>query len=442
MNRISESLWCSLLGLLCAGQLAYGADATAPSYGGKSVSQWLAVLKLDDAQEANREQRRRAAHALGQIGPQAKEAVPALCEALDSLSMEVRHYAADALGRIGPEAKDGVTKLIESLQDKANDEHVHRLAARALGRIGPAASGATAALRQSLQSNDLVLRVEAAVALWHIAQREEAWTALGAIIPRNQTEGPYQAVMALPQFGAAAQRLSDVVVAALKHPSADVRRAAACVLPAFGASVLQPVAAVLDGDAGASAESAVFVLGEVCGQLRRDKFHDPQLDRAGFAALRPVTAVAVRALVGRLSDKRPEVRQAAVRAVAELGLLAAPWLLQVLNDSDDPLARQAAMDALVRIEGYLPPPALTSPGIKLIQQKTVDLLKGLIGHRLPAVRAAACRVLAEFPLGAAAEPAVPLVREALKDEDVAVRRYAAKALERLTKGAAARPGGS
>jgi HEAT repeat protein len=422
------------------GGLPLEAAETAPAYGGKTVAEWLAVLKLDDSQEANWEQRRRAAYALGQIGPAAKDAVPALTEALDSQSMDVRQYAADALGHIGPDAKGAATRLTESLQDSANDEHVHRLAARALGRIGPAAAGATAALQQSLQGDDLVRRVEAAVALWRIAKSDAGLTALRDLIPRNETEGPYQAVMAVPQLGAAAVRLSDVVVAALKHPAADVRRAAAHVLPAFGPPVLEPVAQLLSAAPEGTAEPAAFVLGELSGQLRRTKFYDPLLEKTEFAAaLKPVAGAALPALVGRLSDKRPAVRQAAVCALAELGLIAVPALLQVAGGTDD-VARQAALDGLVRIENYLPPSALPSAGLAFIQEKIVQPLPGLMQHSSPAVRAAGSRVMAEMPLGAAAPKALPLVREALKDEDVAVRRYAAKALERLTKPSGAKPG--
>jgi HEAT repeat protein len=49
-------------------------------------------------------------------------------------------------------------------------------------------------------------------------------------------------------------------------------------------------------------------------------------------------------------------------------------------------------------------------------------------HRDPAVRAAAFRAFASMSFGPQARAALPLLRRALKDENLAVRRYAAQAL--------------
>ena len=53
----------------------------------------------------------KAAEALGNIGPEAKGAVPALTKALQDESCIVRMRAASALGRMGPEAKQAVDSL-------------------------------------------------------------------------------------------------------------------------------------------------------------------------------------------------------------------------------------------------------------------------------------------------------------------------------------------
>ena len=72
------------------------------TYQGKTVSKWAEALKNEDSFI-----RWRAASALGQIGPAAKDAVPALMEALkDKHSGVTRRAAASALGRIGPAAVD------------------------------------------------------------------------------------------------------------------------------------------------------------------------------------------------------------------------------------------------------------------------------------------------------------------------------------------------
>ena len=117
-------------------------------------------------------------------------------------------------------------------------------------------------------------------------------------------------------------------------------------------------------------------------------------------------------------------------ALAQLGLLAVPSLLQELNGQDE-AGRLGALDALVRIEKFLPDPQLASPGIVLIKGTLTPALLPLLRHPAAPVRAAACRVFAEFPLGEAGASALPQLRDALRDEDVAVRRYADKALQRL-----------
>jgi HEAT repeat protein len=62
--------------------------------------------------------RAKATQALGEIGPSAKDAVPALVEALKDAS--IRADAATALGNIGSGAKDAVSALREALTGKGN----------------------------------------------------------------------------------------------------------------------------------------------------------------------------------------------------------------------------------------------------------------------------------------------------------------------------------
>ena len=73
-----------------------------------------------------------SAQAMGQIGPDAREAVPALIEALMDTVADVRYWSALALGRIGPEAKAAVPTLI-SPQGRALECPVRECQARAVG---------------------------------------------------------------------------------------------------------------------------------------------------------------------------------------------------------------------------------------------------------------------------------------------------------------------
>lgn len=81
--------------------------------------------------------RTRAADSLGLIGPEAKDAVPALMEALKA--QDVRLNAATALGKIGPEAKPAAEKLQEMYDKKGERDRPFKTAVKdALRKInGP-----------------------------------------------------------------------------------------------------------------------------------------------------------------------------------------------------------------------------------------------------------------------------------------------------------------
>ncbi len=87
------------------------------------------TLKSEKAAE-----RAASARILGEIGPAAKDAAPALAEALKDVDRDVRQNAAQSLGYIGPGAKGAAPALITALQDK--EWQVRKSAAFALGKIG------------------------------------------------------------------------------------------------------------------------------------------------------------------------------------------------------------------------------------------------------------------------------------------------------------------
>jgi HEAT repeat protein len=86
-------------------------------------------LKSEKAAE-----RAASARILGEIGPAAKEAAPALTDALKDPERDVRKNAAQALGYIGPGARSAGPGLIAALLDQ--DWQVRKAAAFALGRVG------------------------------------------------------------------------------------------------------------------------------------------------------------------------------------------------------------------------------------------------------------------------------------------------------------------
>jgi HEAT repeat protein len=81
---------------------------------------------------------RQSAAALGELGPEAKIAVPALIGALKNEDARVRQAAAEALGKIGPDAHKAVPSLHQALKD--TDSAVSAAAAAALKKIDPQVS--------------------------------------------------------------------------------------------------------------------------------------------------------------------------------------------------------------------------------------------------------------------------------------------------------------
>ena len=136
-----------------------------PSYLGVATADWVAALKSSDPLE-----RRLAAHALAEIGRAAREAVPALTEALHDPVSFIRVWAAAALARVEPEHPDAIPALVAGTRDGIH--FVRSLAAWHLGRLGPRHPGIEAAvpeLGKLLNDNDPSARAEALVALRNLA---------------------------------------------------------------------------------------------------------------------------------------------------------------------------------------------------------------------------------------------------------------------------------
>jgi HEAT repeat protein len=150
-----------------------------PSYLGVAAGDWVAALKSNDALE-----RRLAAHALAEIGPAARGAVPALIEALQDRESFVRVWAAAALARVQPENPDAIPALVAGTRDGIS--FVRSLAAWHLGRLGPRHPGIGSVipeLRELLNDNDPSVRAEALVALENLAGKGAPPAELKSLAP-------------------------------------------------------------------------------------------------------------------------------------------------------------------------------------------------------------------------------------------------------------------
>ncbi|NQU21814.1 MAG: HEAT repeat domain-containing protein [Candidatus Nealsonbacteria bacterium] len=133
-------------------------DALA-SLGENAVPRLIKALEHADA-------RARAAAIIARIGPAAKEAVPALIEALKDENAQTRCEVLFAIAAIGPDAKEAVAAAIDSLGDP--EEDVCYAACLALGKIGPDAIEAKSALKKNLAAKDEFLPMTSAWALVQI----------------------------------------------------------------------------------------------------------------------------------------------------------------------------------------------------------------------------------------------------------------------------------
>jgi hypothetical protein len=78
-----------------------------PEYEGKPLSHWKG-----ECRSASASSRQAAANALGEMGPNAKAAIPDLSELLVDKEAAVRKAAAEALGKRGAEAQAAIADLV------------------------------------------------------------------------------------------------------------------------------------------------------------------------------------------------------------------------------------------------------------------------------------------------------------------------------------------
>jgi hypothetical protein len=104
-----------------------------PTWASDAGSDVLISKYIKQLKKSNPELRGDAALALGNMGADSKNAVPALAQALSDNDSLVRDFSATALGKIGPSAKSAIPALVTALNDP--DPIVRASASEALSRI-------------------------------------------------------------------------------------------------------------------------------------------------------------------------------------------------------------------------------------------------------------------------------------------------------------------
>jgi len=233
-----------------------------------------------------------ATEALGHLGEPA--AVPFLANVLDRPESQLRRKAADALGAIGPGAFEAVPSLIRSL--KAGNE----TAAEALGRIGE--PGSVPSLIDALSD-------------WRVAFG--AVSALGAIGPEHPGILPALVrTVSLPQAPEAVRVRAAEVLGSFGQKAKDAVPALVSLLKGPHSAAIRSAAAQALMSISTEKESGLPILVWALGESP-----DPNVRRWAaemIGRLGPAAFDAVPALVKALEDPDPAVRQEAEKSIRRL----------------------------------------------------------------------------------------------------------------------------
>jgi HEAT repeat protein len=320
-----------------------------------------------------------------------------------------RVMAAGVLGRMGEEAKDAALALTGALGDPQPPVRVK--VAASLAQIGPAAKAALPALTVAVADSDPQVRLALAASIQRLGGKaEDALPVLLQAIREDKGDLRFHAQELLLRFGPAARAAVPVLQKLLTNQDPKVRLFTAATLSRV--DPLHPEAAVdalLDLLPSAYGHTAL----DAAALLWDIDRHNPR-------------ALAV--LVTALGDPDFGMRSHAAAAFVRLGpgaKAALPALLDALEDDSD-LARVHAAAAVRKMD----------PG----NAKGLAVLAGALKDRALTVT---LRERAATYLGAGGPPgkdAVPVLLEALRGPIRSDRVAAAAALQKLDPEAAAKAG--
>ena len=174
--------------------------------------------------------RRLAAIALGQVGPEAKDAVSELAELMKDRDASVAIEAVSSLTRIG---KAAVPKLVEALQGE--DQRSRSWAAGALGRIGPDADSAGPALLEAIKDKNRQVSSDASTALGGIQTKKTLSMLLAALGDTDPQTRP-AIILALGRFRDESKQVVPALDALLLDKDTMIRERAVRALGSIGSS--------------------------------------------------------------------------------------------------------------------------------------------------------------------------------------------------------------
>ncbi len=372
---------------------------------------------------------------LAELGPDAKEAVPALAQALSHEDAEVRHEAAQALRAIGPGASAAVPDLVKSLDDK--QIAVLLPSVLALGSIGPGAIDAADKLRSFSQGDDDLLKV---CALWAIEKIEpddqrlktETVPALVNLLLNEDPNVRNAAAFAVLQLEPGSEVVAPLFAEAFGKASEEARVDMISAIASLGGQAVPRLVVGLEypnvrrqiievlGEMGPEAAEAVPAL------LKHVDDEDPATRADIFVTLGhigPAAKAATEAATKALQDSEQEVQSSAVYALGSIGPDAAVCADQIIKlmDSGNPRLTTVCAWALVHID----------PSNQEYYHQAIPLLMEAINSERVVVRVEAISTLGM--IGPAAREALESLAKLADDPDPAVREAAAEAIKMIDK---------
>jgi len=421
-------------------------EALKDRYGFVAVEAACALSRMEEATDDAVDLVKRALDAPNNVAETAIEAIPRMGTAgkplvgvalakLTSDNPYARHAAIGLVGTLPPE--DGMKHAAE-LGRLTADEHteIRARAAFVIEKLGPAGSAAAEALAMALTTEkDESLRDRYVDAL--IAMGPGAKTALPALLPLASDQGlpvgrRERVIAAIAAADPSSAEVAKTLLAVAADPDPSLRAAAATALgrldpipPEATAKLAALAKSDKRTDPRAAALRALARAGPRAQSVREEiaaiaagRIQDglALLAKIAIAAMDGDLAGSAAVVRAGLTDKKADLRAAAVRALLDIGPKKEdlPALLKLVRDRDG-TTREAAVLCLGKLG------SVAVDGLP-------HFVKLLTEDAVAEVRIAAATALGE--IGPAAQSAIPKLRQAVRDDRIA-ESAARKALEKL-----------